>query len=172
MSLEAPSPAEAAEAVLHATPARCSAVSLALAAQLASSVPKWLLVALEIFQPALAEVGLARAARLASATFLLWAVRSLAARSRSTRACLWARAACLLRAARRRSCGFSVSCGAATGGCTGSAAQALLQAASAAGDMRAGPLAVLVELLVPGGRAVSAGHALPKAELLVVVAEG
>ena len=172
MSLGALLQAAAADAVLHATLARCSAVSLALAAQLASSVPKWLLVALEIFQPALTGVGLARAARLASATFLLWAVRSLAARSRSTRACLWARAACLLRAARRRSCGFSVSCGVATGGCTGSAAQALLQAASAAGDKRAGPLAVLVELLVPGGRAVSAGQALPKAEPLVVVVEG
>ena len=71
VSLKASSQAEAADAVLHATLARCAAVSLALAAQLPSSVPKWLLVALEIFQPDLAMVGLARAARLARAAFLL-----------------------------------------------------------------------------------------------------
>ena len=76
MSLRASSQAEAADAVLHAILARCAAVSLAWATQLPSSVPKCLLVALQIFQPNLAMVGLARAARLARAAFLLRAVRS------------------------------------------------------------------------------------------------
>ena len=158
-SLVVPPRAEAADAALQATLARCSAVRLVLAAPLDSLVPKWLLVALAIFQPTLAADGLAFAARLAKATLLLWAVRARAAWSRSARACLWARAACLLRAARRRSCGWSGGCGVTAGGCEESAAPALLQAATSAGGMRVWPWVLLEAWLVSGGRAVSEGSA-------------
>ena len=70
-SLVVHSRAEAADAALQATLARCSVVRLVLAAPLALLVPKWLLVALAIFQPLLAADGLAFAARLARATLLL-----------------------------------------------------------------------------------------------------